>query len=394
MIQRDLIRFLRLGSLASFLFCFGLITLVAATSIITLVGCKKSWSTSHVGYIVGVTNDIVVVDDKTADRIPPNVLNAAILLATQLRDGSVKFCSGTLTEGKDGNSLYAVTNHHCFASTTDEGDATKEVFPESCTNTTVYLGFNKLKVDELTTLGCKAGTFRSSYDFDVAMFEISGNIPSEYKPLSFWKEDVIPGNREALIVHYPDVATNLARPQGEKVSLPLASVTLDDCKVVGRFEVREWDLDRTLPVGIRHSCDLIHGSSGSGLIDKETGTILGVNWGGIKINYDSGVRTDNAATHAKYVKAFLEGKEEEAKSELDTYRQSEESREMSGRSGSSKGFADQVKKSVCGVAALGDNQDLGAASNKRTSWYLLMALFLGLPVFVSVTHRFFRETLR
>lgn len=347
--------------------------------IANLCACKKIWTSSRTGYIVG-PDDIKPVDSKTVERIPPDVLDAAVLLATKLRDGSVKFCSGTLIGPKEAsNYLRVVTNHHCFASSTDDGDAMKEVFPETCTNTTVYFGFNKVKSNQLTTLGCRAGTFRSSYDFDVAVFDVAGNVPSEFKPLEFWNDEKSSDGRDALIVHYPDITSNLAKPAGEKTPLPLASVTLDDCKVLGRFDVREWDLDRTLPVGVRHTCDLIHGSSGSALVDKEEGTIIGVNWGGIKVNYDSGVRTDNAATYSKYVQAFMAGKEDETKAELASYKENVDS-SMSSRSGSgsSKTLSQQVKKAVCGVTLV----DFSNGAN-----ILLLVMLFILPL-ISMAVRF------
>ena len=82
----------------------------------------------------------------------------------------------------------------------------------------------------------------------------------------------------------PTFITYELEQQGSVVKLTLTQTSpLDDCKVIGPFDVSEWDLDRTLPFSLRHTCDLIHGSSGSGLIDAKTGKVLGVNWGGIKI---------------------------------------------------------------------------------------------------------------
>src|SRR5690606_36021161 len=90
--------------------------------------------------------------------------------------------------------------------------------------------------------------------------------------------------------------------------LPAASITDNDCRTLGGFAVDEWNLDRTLPFSIKHTCDLLHGSSGSALVDIETEKILGVNWGGIKIQYGDKSETVNAATAAPYVIAFLTNK--------------------------------------------------------------------------------------
>jgi hypothetical protein len=143
------------------------------------------------------------------------------------------------------------------------------------------------------------------------------------------------------------------------------------------FAVSEWDLDRTLPYSLRHTCDLIHGSSGSGLIDAKTGKILGVNWGGIKISLDAGVRTDNVATRAKYAQAFLNNSVEDEVKLAAERKSSADAVASKGEGGAIKGKGQNAAQAVrdkCGVVG-------GARAGA------LMALLLGLlaPLAFGVT---------
>lgn len=272
-----------------------------------IAACKKVLDVRHnQAYIIGTTSDIHSVDRDTEAKIDPDVLHAAVLIATHLSTNSVKFCSGTLISGEMGGDNYRIlSNHHCFARADADGKATTELMPEACTATTVYFGFLKGQTREALPIPCKEGSLRTNFDGDLSVFSLSKNPPDVYKPLQFWDGDESAEGRTALIVHYPDVEDDMAQPVDGGPKLPTAAATINDCKVLGLFAVSEWDLDRTLPYSLRHTCDLIHGSSGSGLIDAQTGKLLGVNWGGIKISLDSGVRTDNVATRARFAQAFL-----------------------------------------------------------------------------------------
>ena len=64
-----------------------------------------------------------------------------------------------------------------------------------------------------------------------------------------------------------------------------------------------------LGFSIRHTCDQIDGSSGSALISREGGLLLGVNWGGIEmVEPGSDAPTKiNVATSMNNVRVFLSG---------------------------------------------------------------------------------------
>jgi len=328
-------------------------------------GCKRAGVTvSRTAYILGPTNDILPVKGDTVQRISPDVLGASALIATHMADNRIKYCSGTLIAGaKDGDNERILTNHHCFAVTDANDKATADLLPEACTETHVYFGFLQGHISDVVELGCQADSLHTSFDGDVAVFTLDQNPPDGHKPIQLWTGDDAPEGRTALIVHYPDVDANLVVPPDGGAQLPTAAATLDNCKVVGNFPVNEWDLDRTLAFSLRHTCDLIHGSSGSGLIDAETGQLLGVNWGGIKISYDDGERTDNVATKASFVAAFLAGQtdtlikaagQQKQQNAADAQRQERATRKSSGVS-----FADGIKRKACGTIGVGED---GAAA--------------------------------
>jgi hypothetical protein len=272
-------------------------------------GCKpRPFQVSTTAYILGPQSQIIPIDASDESQIPPAALNASTLIATTLQSKQVKFCSGTLiAPEKAGDPFRVLANHHCFAQADASDKALPDLLPEACTETKVYFGFVQGRSQSATEGACAAGSLRTSYQGDIAVFTLVANPPAQYQPLDLWDGEDAPAGRQALIVHYPDTDGVLAEPPDGGAKLPTAQATLNNCKTVGPFDVNEWDLDRTLPFSLRHSCDLIHGSSGSGLIDVETGKILGVNWGGIQVTYESGTRTDNVATKASFVAAYLKG---------------------------------------------------------------------------------------
>lgn len=279
--------------------------------------CKKTdlKANHQSGYIVGPSNDILSVGGEGSEgavaikELSPLAVNGTVLIATKLSDKRVKFCSGSLIAAETAADHYRIlTNHHCFAETDSDDKATPKRLPEACTKTTVYFGFFAGQTASSVAIACLPGSLKTNFEGDLGVFELVSNPPEKYQPLSLWDGEDAPEGRLAGIVHYPDTEEHMESPPAGGPRLPTASVTVNDCHVVGPFAISEWDLDRTLPFSLRHTCDLIHGSSGSALIDLKTSQILGVNWGGIKISYDSGTRTDNVATRASYVTAFLTGK--------------------------------------------------------------------------------------
>ena len=290
------------------------VPLILAVSIFLVLGCKPSQRVYMSGFIVGGSNDIHALTPATAQGVPTEAINASVLILTEgvqqeSQKRVAKFCSGTLIQGDTADAPKRVlTNHHCFAQGENEdGTAKAELMPEACHQTYVYFGLSSYHEFKSMRISCKPGTLKTSYDADVAVFSLSQEPPAPYVPLELWDGPTDPGSREAVIVHYPNVKSSLVTAPGSDAKLPSASVTRNDCRVIGRFEIGTWDLDKTLPFGLRHTCDIIEGSSGSGLIDVETHKILGVDWGGVKIRFANDLRTDNVATMARYVREWLAG---------------------------------------------------------------------------------------
>lgn len=275
---------------------------------LSVTGCKPVANVSTTAFILGPSDDIHKIDTNTGSDIPQSVQNAAVLLATTLAEGGRKLCSGTLIAPANGeNNLRVLTNHHCFASVDQGGEVASQVIAEACTGTVVYLGFVDSNAKNAKKVQCAAKSLRTDVTGDLAVFSIEGDVPSEFGPLSFWSKDSVPVDRDALIVHFPDVAQNYTSVGNPPQRLPVAAATSENCKTAGDFPRSEWKLDKTLPYSLQHTCDLEHGSSGSALVDRETLAILAVNWGGIKINYNSNSRLTNVATKVDYVQAFLNG---------------------------------------------------------------------------------------
>ncbi len=281
---------------------------VMSLGLILAASCKPKADRSMAGYIIGANNDIIPADKARASgsSIPDRVAHAAVLIATHLDEGKVKFCSGTLIAPEMASSMPRIlTNHHCFAITDSKGLATESLLPESCVKTTIYFGVGTVAPGgELLKNSCAKGTLRTHFGADLAVFNLTSAAPEGFSPLDIARKSPANGQR-GVVVHYPDVESNLTRLAGERVSLPSASYTDKDCKIIGPFANAEFKLDRSLAFSLKHTCDLLHGSSGSAIVNADTLELVAVNWGGIKIRYGEKVETVNAATDVMFVRAFL-----------------------------------------------------------------------------------------
>ncbi len=280
----------------------------AAALLVGLVSCKKRpVEVSTTAYIIGPSNDILRFSESKEKKKHSNLLKSTTLIATKLSSGKVKFCSGVLIKKSHSDSGRILTNHHCFAVPGDDGKATTKLLPSACTETTVYFGFSANSNPKPFFTTCKKGSLKTDYQGDIATFELAELPPDDHLRLELMPNPPKKGSK-ALILHYPDIKEHMARPPESRIKLPEAAITTENCEVVGSFPKSEWILDRTLEHSLRHTCDLIHGSSGSGLIDQNTKKLIGINWGGIKVSYTNKTRTDNVATSASYVSDFLDGK--------------------------------------------------------------------------------------
>ncbi len=359
-----------------------LIHLLIATVLIScgfiLTSCKKKplFNISRTAYILG-NNDIKVAKAENVKDVAPEILNSTALIATWRKTGQVKFCSSIhIGPENDGENSRLVMNHHCFAETSEEGKTQKELIEEACTETKVFFGFSEANNFETEVRGCTKGTLKTDPLGDIAVFTLDKPAPEGYPYLEFWDGDDNISERKAVILHHPNIPENLKAPKDEDVKLPVAAITIDDCVTKGRFASTEWSYDPALAFSLKHTCDLKQGSSGSALIDLQTNKILGINWGGVRISYDNGVREDNAATMASYVQAFLSGETEEFIKDL--YR-------ISGSSADSLLLGNSVP-SEDGTknrnAKKQEKKDCATISLKSADQSFILLLILSLPLFI------------
>lgn len=274
--------------------------------LMTLASCKIKSQTNKQGYVLGDSNDIEIYKESSSKSATKTVSSVALIVTT-MNSGKKKFCTGSLI--KHEGQIGIITNFHCFANASEDGKVESFFFTEACTTTKIYFEFTKADHDKAVGHACKVGTLVGDHDGDLAFFELEDeeSILTKRQALKFSEEENVDGV-EAEIFHHPDIPENYVSVGDEGISMPAMAVTRKNCKVNHRYATKEWPLDPTLPFSIKHTCDLIHGSSGSPLLSTASGKILGINWGGIEIEYKKGIDTSNAATSADYVTAFLEGK--------------------------------------------------------------------------------------
>lgn len=295
------------------------VSLLVAVGVLFCSACRAREEIYQPGYIIGPTNDIerLAEADASALSIDHDILKMAIsssvLAVTVLETGKMKFCSGSLIHGKTSTDLpRIITNHHCFAHKIEGTNrALPNTIPEACVETTVHFDFaTAIAGEETVTRKCQRGSLVTNYNADFAVFTLDQKLPTQYKPFEIW-EGNIPADREAFIVHYPSAEESGEGKDAEQILselgayFPKKAITIKNCRVIGKFREEFWHLNPNLPFGLRHTCDLVQGSSGSGLVDAKTGKLLGINWGGITLKVNNEKREDNVASSAEYLRQFV-----------------------------------------------------------------------------------------
>ena len=277
------------------------------TSLI-LLSCAitQRQSLSRRGNIIGANEIVPVAVAREAGQVDTAVLthslSAAALLVTAT-EGRYRHCFGSLLPAADGTQLLRIiTNRHCFA-------AAREQLPASaCTRTSAYFNFSQ---PDAPLLGrrCLHGSLRTHDSADLAIFTLRRELPPQHRPFTLWK-GAIPVPREAFLLHYPHVIHNAASPArsvhrllGTRLYFPIMAVSADGCVVKGRPKRGLW---RLVPFGTAHSCDMTKGSSGAALIDFDTGKLLGISWGGLKLQVGKITKKVNFAVSADFVRKFID----------------------------------------------------------------------------------------
>jgi hypothetical protein len=281
--------------------------LLASLSLTVLQGCQipKEKQKSHTSYIIGDDN-IKPLDDQTASATTQMVMNSAVLIVTTMKKTTFKYCSGVLTKGVADGGIQVLTNHHCFAQIGENGEVSRALDPDACNETNVYFGYTLSNSADAVKIPCLKNSLVTDPEGDIAMFHLETPPPIEATTLELWKDPIPEDERVAVVIHYPnhEIAEGTTA-LGLKSVIPTASITSDNCITKGMFPRASWGLEPRIRFVLRHTCDLIHGSSGSALVDAKTSKILGINWGGIKMQDPENPSTDNVATTSLYVQAFL-----------------------------------------------------------------------------------------
>ena len=294
-----------------------------------LITCRASTDqVSRPGYIID-RDDIVRLDRVNFEEtsidpfILQNAIKSSVLIVTGVNQNSLRFCSGSMIAGENARSLpRIITNQHCFAKKNEKNVTFDDVIDNACTETKVFFDFS-VKTKPLSRK-CLKDSLKTSFIADLAIFTLDAELPDEYAPFSIWNGQV-PTGRRAFIVHHPCIEVDgkccfeadancpqhvleeleqneMHNLQEYGLKFPKKAITTEDCHVIGKFSKELWKKKPTLALGLRHRCDLVNGSSGSGLIDAETGKLLGVNWGGVTINTTS---KHNIASSSVYMQEFI-----------------------------------------------------------------------------------------
>ena len=298
---------------------------------ILLVSCAAA-DISVNGIVVG-SNDIERLSDirsvlasHGASDVLVGIADSSVLVVTAMAGenaGEIKTCSGSLIEVE--GEFKILSNHHCFAKSeirenTDSSTSKvslEELLPEACVQTRIYFNFPRSASKETLVFKCRPGSLRVDYLLDLAIFSLDGS-PVGFKPIEIWTGGNLPLNRKMFVIHYPRTSgQNKAKLPDVEALAPVKMITINDCFFKGGFAMDLWQMDQSIPYWIKHTCDMQPGSSGSSLLDLETGKIVAVNRGSINLSRSTGsggITTHNQSEYnvgsfAKFVEKFIAGEE-------------------------------------------------------------------------------------
>lgn len=313
---------------------------------IVSVGCASERVVIKKGVVVG-ENDIqrytegLNLQGLTAgsadQRRIAQVAKSSVLIVTVVpttgRKNELKFCSGSLIDVRGEPRI--LTNQHCFAKTAPDNKDQNldELLPEACHKTRVYFNFSS-STDDVVIRRCRQGSLQNNHNHhaDLATFALdhpdnNNNdklVPEGIRPLELWQgelKDLV--GRKVFTIHHPGTGQKNTLPLPDlEAPAPRKMITIRNCLYLGGFSRETWDDRGGIPYQIRHTCDLLDGSSGSGLIDLKTGKLLGVNIGSVEMQVVTSSKskpevvnqtkyTYNVATVAKFVRHFLDNPSQE-----------------------------------------------------------------------------------
>lgn len=244
------------------------------------------------------------------------LVKASVLIVSPMANGEARFCSGAQYRTDDGPVI--ITNRHCFATETTHSEKPPELDPWACIKTQIFMDFDSKTALPTKRAACRPGSFRANHHLDLAVFKPDIDIPPEHALKLRAANPEASDRIKSVIVHFPDVADKRVRMNRDKLpaatssasaniptKIPRLAITYEDCETAGYFDRESMAADLSLPFAIKHTCDMIQGSSGSALVDMDTGEVLGVNWGGIKYGDSPDAEAFNLATRSELVLAFL-----------------------------------------------------------------------------------------
>lgn len=280
-----------------------IITITCVFALISTGSCKKNIGAPNVqGFVIG-GNDIIDANASTIDqyRIPNSEIRATGSISS-VDGGKVHFCTGFVIAPANADSNpRIIANYHCF---TANGKNEGEFASWACSNTKIFLGLVKDDPTLLTVGDCKANSLRGNAKADIAVFELAAPLPPEVKPFELETSPMKTSNR-AHIIHHPFTQQSVVVPPIQNRKATTAKVTSTSCATTFPMKDRRKRPETGFLFDQSHSCDIIDGSSGAPVIDSESGKVIAVNWGGISWSKD-GTQSENRATDAAWVAAFLE----------------------------------------------------------------------------------------
>ena len=238
--------------------------------------CEKD--RNYRGNIIGTNNVQPAMQMQLSGQVQTVVLEHSLSASALLVIGKQKkHCHGVLVA--NGKYPRIITSRKCFAAADEKLDR------NLCLHTHAYFNFS-LPDRVLHERRCRTNSLIASRRYDLATFQLQKRLPPPHQAIPIW-HGAIPRYREAFLLHYPHLIYNSFSPAHSVALLaaqnkyyPIAAVTATDCVTLGRPHSTAW---KHIPFGMAHNCDMTKGSLGGALIDRHSGHLLGLAWGGMTV---------------------------------------------------------------------------------------------------------------
>ena len=285
--------FFATASIASTVFALAFCAFSCGTQELQLTNHPKNFSSKHTLTIDG--------RDPQFRPFAQGIYATVYVKMNYARSLRSAYCTGVMIQ-RSGRRATIATNHHCLNpyDEPEDNELNSEILASADCANSLFVYFYAVQGLEqhIKEATCVSGTVKTAYPYDLATFEVEGDIPKMARPLRL-RTTILSTEATAYVVHFsakqpktleytstpPEHSSRRKLFASTSVHLPAAHITFQDCYI-------KPPIASTLPYnlvlyfspahekkGYFHTCGTLKGASGAAIIDARTHEIIGINRG-------------------------------------------------------------------------------------------------------------------